>query len=98
MLHFSCDLCGQPLEDQRYVVRMEIFPAFDRDELSEADLDADHLEEVAHELHEMEITGATLDDGNAKSYRFDLCPRCHEKYTKDPLGRDAIRRLDFSKN
>jgi hypothetical protein len=98
MLHFSCDLCGQPLEDRRYVVRLEIFPAFDPEDLSEADLDADHLQEVAEEIHEMEITGAELEDVNSKSFRFDLCPRCHGKYLKDPLGRDALRRLNFSEN
>ena len=66
--------------------------------LSEADLDADHLQEVAAELHEMELTGAEIEDCNAKEFRFDLCPRCHSKYLKDPLGRDALRRLNFSEN
>lgn len=98
MLHFSCDLCGQPLEDRRYVVRMEIFPAFDADDITEADLDADHLQEVAEEIHEMEINGVELDDDHAKSFRFDLCPRCHARYAKDPLGREALRRLNFSEN
>ena len=99
MLHFSCDLCGQPLDDdRRYVVRLEIFPAFDPECITEEDLDADHLQEVAEELHEMELTGAEIEDGNSKSYRFDLCPRCHAKFSKDPLGRDALRRLNFSEN
>ncbi|MSR59830.1 MAG: hypothetical protein EXS05_19700 [Planctomycetaceae bacterium] len=98
MLHFSCDLCGQPLDDQRYVVRMEIFAAFDPETITEADLDADHLQTVADEIHEMELTGADLDQSNSKSYRFDLCPRCHARYAKDPLGREALRRLNFSKN
>jgi len=98
MLHFSCDLCGQPLDDRRYVVRLEVFPAFDPVDLSEADLDADHLHEVAQELHEMEITGAEIEDCNSKTFRFDLCQRCHGKYLKDPLGREAIRHLNFSEN
>lgn len=98
MLHFSCDLCGQPLDDRRYVVRMEVFPAFDPEDISEADLDADHLQDVADEIHEMELTGSDVDDCNSKSFRFDLCPRCHAKYLKDPLGREALRRLNFSEN
>ena len=98
MLHFSCDLCGQPLDDRRFVVRMEIFPAFDPDEITEADLDADHLQEVAQEIHDMEIAGVELEAGNAKSFRFDLCPRCHARYANDPLGREALRRLNFSEN
>lgn len=98
MLHFSCDLCGQPLDDRRYVVRMEIFPAFDASDITEADLDVDHLNAVAAEIHEMELTGVEADDANSKSFRFDLCPRCHARYEKDPLGREALRRLNFSEN
>jgi hypothetical protein len=77
---------------------MEVFPAFDPEDISEADLDADHLQEVADEIHEMELTGTELDDCTTKSFRFDLCPRCHGKYLKDPLGREALRRLNFSEN
>lgn len=98
MLHFSCDLCGQPLDDRRYVVRLEVFPAFDPEDITEADLAGDHLQEVADELHVMELTGAQLEDCNSKEFRFDLCTRCHAKYLKDPLGREALRRLNFSEN
>src|SRR5262245_57019933 len=98
MLHFSCDLCGQPLDDRRYVVRLEVFPAFDAVELTEADLDVDHLQEVAQEIHEMEVHGVELDDDETKSFRYDLCPGCHARYVRDPLSRDAIRRLNFSEN
>ena len=98
MLHFSCDLCGQALKDRRYIVRLEVFPAFDPEDLSEADLDVDHLQEIAAEIHEMELTGTELEDCNSKSFHFDLCPRCHAKYTNDPLGRETLRRLNFSEN
>ena len=98
MLHFSCDLCGQPLDDRRYVVRTEVFPAFDPEDISESDLESDHLQEVAEEIHEMELTGAELEDVGSKSFRFDLCSRCHARYLKDPLGREALRRLNFSEN
>ena len=35
MLHFSCDLCGTPLHDERHVVKMEIYPATEPRELTE---------------------------------------------------------------
>jgi len=99
MLHFSCDLCGQDLDDHRYVVKMELFPAFDPSAITEDDLDADNLEDVADLLNEMEITGDTeLEDASSKAFRFDMCPACHAKFSQDPLGRDALRRLNFSKN
>lgn len=99
MLHFSCDLCGQRLGERRFVVKLEVYPAFDPESFDEEDLDADHLQEIAETIEEMEATGKTeLDDCGSKDFRFDLCPHCHRRYLKDPLGRDALRRLNFSKN
>ena len=33
-----------------------------------------------------------------KGFRFDLCPACHAKFLKDPLGKEFLRAFDFSKN
>jgi hypothetical protein len=100
MLHFTCDLCGQQLGDQRFVVRLEVYPAFDPEELDEADLDVDHLQAVSEMIHEMESTGSQSDEDDCgpKEFRFDLCPDCQQRYARDPLGRDAMRRLNFSEN
>ena len=99
MLHFSCDLCSQPLDERRYVVKLESFPAFDADAITEEDLDADHLQEVSEIIHEMESTGSShVAEPGAREFRFDLCPRCYAKFVKDPLGRDALHRLNFSEN
>lgn len=103
MLHFSCDICGKDLTPSgaaRYVVKMEAFAATDPAELTEADLDTDHVEEMAQLLREIE-------DGEADEpelppactkQRFDLCPTCYRKFVKDPLGREATARLNFSQN
>ena len=44
MLHFTCDLCGLQLGDRRFVAKLEVYPAFDPEELDEDDLDVDHLQ------------------------------------------------------
>jgi len=99
MLHFTCDLCGKELGDQRFIVKMEVYPGFDPEEVGEEHLDADHLQEISEILQEMEETGKPqLDDCGTKVFRYDLCPRCHKKFLKDPIGRDALRRLNFSEN
>jgi len=99
MLHFSCDLCGHPLGERRFVVKMEVHPAFDPEEIDEDDLDADHLQEISDLIAEMETSGKSeLDDCGSKRYRYDLCPRCRQRFLEDPLGRDALRRLNFSQN
>lgn len=99
MLHFTCDLCGKPLGDERYVAKLEVYPAFDPNELTEEDLDSDNLDAVAEMLTEMEQNGTPypLEETN-HLFRFDLCPHCRKKYVSDPLHREALRRLNFSEN
>lgn len=98
MLHFSCDLCSCSLGEQRFVVRLESYPAFDPDRLEPADMDHDHLQEVADMLDHGGPDDESLESSGAKVFRFDLCPQCYRKFLKDPLGREAVRRLKFSKN
>jgi hypothetical protein len=53
MLHVTCDLCGKeirPGEDGRHVVKIEVFAAHDPAEITEADLEADHMEAVSELL------------------------------------------------
>jgi hypothetical protein len=80
---------------------MEAFAATDPAELTESDLDTDHVEEMAQLLNEQEEAGC--DDGlavlpTAKKIRFDLCPCCYRKFLADPLGRESVAKFDFSEN
>lgn len=104
MLHFSCDICGKDLSPSkvaRYVVKMEAFAATDPAELTEEDLDADHVEEMAQLLRELEESGCDEAPGTVpagKKLRFDLCPCCYSKFLADPLGREGAAKFDFSEN
>ena len=99
MLHFTCDLCGRQLDDRRFVAKMEVFPAFDPDGISEDDLDQDNLQEISELLDEMEHTGVNqTEDCSAQRFRFDLCTNCHQTFLTDPLGRNTMRPFNFSGN
>lgn len=99
MLHFTCDLCGRRLGERRFVVKMEVYPAFDPEAFDEDDLDVDHLQEVAEVIEQIEATGQChVDDCGSKQMRFDLCENCRRKFVRDPLGRENARRLNFSEN
>ena len=102
MMHFSCDLCGkmiQPGDDQRYVVRIEAYPAQDPPLITDADLEDDHMEEVSQLLRNMEDDdNPDANDEAAKAFRFDLCPECHKRFVRDPLGKEQVHKLFFSKN
>jgi hypothetical protein len=102
MVHFTCDLCGKDLTaegDSRYVVKIEAYPGFDPTEITEQDLDDDPMEAVAQILQrDEELSSAEGAAQLHKGFRFDLCPACHEKFLKDPLGKESLRLFDFSKN
>ena len=105
MVHFTCDLCGKDLthaHEPRYVVKIAAYAGFDPNQITEDDLDEDHMEAVSELLRREEIEGGSssgdLDAPSFKGFRFDLCPACHLKYLKDPLGKEFVRSFDFSKN
>ena len=103
MLHVTCDLCGKELcpgQDQRFVVKIEVFAAHDPAKITEADLDDDHMEAVSELLRSLEENGGEPDllEPVYKHFRYDLCPECHKKYLRDPLSKDAAQKFHFSKN
>ena len=102
MVHFTCDLCGKDLTatgDPRYVVKIEAYAGFDPTEITEDDLDEDPMEAVSQILQRDEgLSSEELSTTLRKGFRFDLCPCCHDKFLKDPLGKEFLRSFDFSKN
>jgi hypothetical protein len=101
MLHVTCDLCGKELrpgDDQRYVVKVELFAAHDPAEITEEDLDEDHMEAVSQLLREMEENGLEEIDDSQQNFRYDLCAACRAKFARDPLGREVAQKFDFSEN
>jgi hypothetical protein len=102
MVHFTCDLCGKELTtagDPRHVVKIESYPGFDPNEITEEDLDEDQLEAVSELLQRDEAASSGEHAAPLnKAFRFDLCPSCHAKFLKDPLGKESLRTFDFSKN
>lgn len=103
MVHITCDVCGKQLTqgaDHRYVVKVEVFAAHDPVAITEADLDEDHLEAVSQLLRseDDEPADPDLDAPPYKNFRYDLCPECHKKFVRDPLGKDAAQKFDFSEN
>jgi hypothetical protein len=102
MVNVTCDLCGKKLrtgEDSRYVVKIEAYAADDPVEITEADLDEDHMEAVSQLLQECEEndTSAELVEPY-KNFRYDLCEECHKKFLRDPMAREREPKFHFSKN
>src|SRR5437763_15213011 len=103
MLHVTCDLCGKELppgDDHRYVVKIEVFAAHDPAEITEADLDEDHMEAISQMIQDMdELEEVEAFEADAHNFRYDLCPACRKRYLRAPLSKEAaVAKLDFSDN
>jgi hypothetical protein len=102
MIRYSCDLCKRdldPEDDLRYVVKMEVYAAFDPAASIEADDDRDHLQEIQDILERMEDAESDqVGDDVYQQLRFDLCPECRKKFIKNPLNREVAKAFGFSKN
>ena len=101
MLHVSCDHCGKQMRagEDRYVVKIEVFAAHDPAEITEADLEEDHMEAVSELLREMEDAGeADAVEPASRRLRYDLCPACRQRFLRDPLSRESAQKFDFSEN
>ena len=102
MIHYTCDLCRRDLDpenDLRYVVKMEVYAAFDPSASDEEDDDRDHLQEIQDILERLEDDdGDRVGEDVYQQLRFDLCPECRKKFLKNPLGRKHAEQFDFSKN
>jgi len=102
MISYVCDLCKRemdPEEDLHYVVKMEIYAAFDPNVTQEQDDDRDHLQEIQDILERLEQSDSDqVGEDVYQKLRFDLCPECRKKFLRNPLGRETAKALDFSKN
>jgi hypothetical protein len=101
MIHVVCDCCKRIIdldEEVRYIVRMEVFAAVDV-ETPETEDDRDYLQEIEELLdRDGDVDESLLSSDVYEQARFDLCADCRQKFVRDPLGRSATARLDFSDN
>jgi hypothetical protein len=83
-------------DEDRHVVRIQLYAARTAAELTEADLDADNLEAVAQTL---QSTEAPEPPPATREYRYDLCPTCRKRYERAPLAvMQSAQKFDFSEN
>jgi hypothetical protein len=97
-------MCGKslvPEEDDRYVVKIEIYAACDSMEVDDDEGLIDDFEEEEDEEDEEEVDNIDpeeMDGVEYKTFRYDLCSKCHSRYMQDPLSINSIRRGRFSEN
>jgi hypothetical protein len=103
MIRYSCDLCKReldPQDDLRYVVKMEVYAAFDPAATDDDADDSDHLEEIQDILERIEdASDDQIGEDVYQQMRFDLCSECRRKFIKNPLGREMVAKaFGFSSN
>ena len=102
MIRYVCDLCKRELDPEdglRYVVKMEVYAAFDPTADDEDDDDSDHLQEIQDILERIEdLEDDRIGEDVYQQLRFDLCPECRRKFLQNPLGREVAKVFGFSEN
>jgi hypothetical protein len=105
MVRYSCDMCGRsiiPEEDVRYVVKIEVYAACDSMEVDndcdEELTDDDYENDDEDAMDKNDLDDEDMEDVEYKTFRFDLCSKCHNRYLEDPLTIKSIRRSRFSEN
>ena len=104
MIHYNCDMCGKslvPEEDDRYVVKIEIYAACDSMEVDDDEDLINDFEEDEEDDEDDEVDNLDpeeIDGVEYKTFRYDLCSKCHSRYLQDPLSINSIRRGRFSEN
>lgn len=97
MIHITCDLCGSSIEEAKnhYRVEIEVFAMDQNDSLTEDDLDQDNLEHIAMLINDSDTTPQIP---ASNSIKYDLCPKCTEKFQRNPLSRETDASVNFSDN
>ena len=100
MLRIICDGCGRELasSEDRHILKLELFSANEPAELTDDDLDADHLEAVGELLQREAIREEAPRESGYTRLRYDLCNHCRKRFLRDPLAREAATKFHFSKN
>ncbi len=101
MIHYTCDRCHRcidPRQEIRYTVRIEIMAAAD-EHTGLHSMAHDHLDEIEQIIDGLE--SGDLNDCESGMYRrqvFDLCSSCHDRFVRDPVGRETQAEVGFSEN
>ena len=99
MIHYTCDLCGCSINEERFVAKIEVTSVLNDQDLTEDDLDSDHLEDIAAQIESLESTGEfVLEETGPRNFQYDLCHSCCQQYMKAPLAPAQRARLNYSQN
>jgi uncharacterized protein with gpF-like domain len=82
-------MCGIRIEqpDLRYVLKMNIFAAYDTMKIDVSDLERDYEEEIHKLIEKIEgMNPKELEEDVFKQFAFDLCRACQRKLLKNPFG------------
>ena len=92
MQGLGCDRCNATLlldSDVRYLVRIDVYAAYDPLEVTRDDLERDFESEMRALIASMEERDPDeLQDEVHRRFEFDLCPACQKRFLADPLGKE----------
>lgn len=99
MIHYTCDRCKQKISsvEVRYLLKLEVQAIADSEETIATD-DFDSLSELHQLLEGIQCEEDFSDPIPASQANYDLCPRCYQQFSRNPLGREIASAIGFSNN
>ncbi len=88
MVYYRCDICGKelPKKSLRYIVKIDLYAAYDTLEITKDDLKKDYLTEIRELLEKMkDMDPKKLEEDVFMNFKYDLCKQCKDKYAQNPL-------------
>jgi len=88
MIKTFCDMCGREIKRDsiHYELKIEVQAAYNTLQINLADLLKDHTDEIKVLIEETEHADPqALQDDVYKTFRFQLCRGCQQRYIKAPL-------------
>jgi uncharacterized lipoprotein len=90
VIRFECDKCSRrlsPNDAHRFIVKIEAFAASGPMTMSTTDMERDHVGEMESLIQELNSANPDdVEDLTYRSFRYDLCSRCHRAFLANPLG------------
>jgi hypothetical protein len=90
----TCDLCGCDLlsAEVRYIVKIQVYAAYDVQEITDEDLKRDiegEMRDLIRRIQRKDLGKDEVHETVYKDLTFDLCSDCQRRFLDSPLGKAA---------
>ena len=85
----KCAICGKQIKSNRYILKIVSYAAYNGLEINLLDFTRDYEKELQQLVEKLKRQKKSMAEEDVfKTFKFDLCRSCHQRYIKNPLGKN----------